>query len=282
MDWSKINTANIKAAANVVIAIAALFLSGAISFPPGTSEAAQHTILAWDAWILTIVAALNGVMHFVPDFTAPTPKVSATVTKALLVGLLCAGALAFIYPTTAHASGADTVETKVGRGPVTPPTVAPPNGNIFPAPGSITSEIFTAIINYFSDGMDKAEALSLAVPSIQDGNGHDCAVAGQQLMSVLKAKPEIISGHAAADLEGLRITVAAFHNICANAACQKVFSEGDNAIATLGIGITIPTFEAFCAKLPAIAIVPPTVTPTPTPTASPTSTTSPTPAPSGG
>jgi hypothetical protein len=108
MDLSKLNTANIKAVANVVIAIAALFLSGAISFPPGTSEATQHTILAWDGWILAVVAALNGVMHFMPDFTVPpskeTAKGSAGVIDALLIGALFIGALAIGAPSVARAA----------------------------------------------------------------------------------------------------------------------------------------------------------------------------------
>jgi hypothetical protein len=135
-------------------------------------------------------------------------------------------------------------------------------------------DLFTAITDYFQQGLDEAETLSLAVPSIQDGNGHDCAVAGQTLMSVLKVHPKLISGHAAEDVEGLRITIAAFHQICDNAACQKVFSEASNAVATVGVGITVPVFPAFCAKLPAITLVPPTApitgsvaSPTPAPTA---------------
>jgi hypothetical protein len=82
MNWSSLNTSTLKGALNVAIAIAALFASGAISFPPGTSEAMQHTILQWDAWLLALVAGLNGVLHFMPDFTVPTPPVTAQPTKA--------------------------------------------------------------------------------------------------------------------------------------------------------------------------------------------------------
>ena len=129
-----------------------------------------------------------------------------------------------------------------------------------------TNSIFNDLVNYFSQGVDEAETLSIAVPSIQDGNGHDCAVAAKTLMSVLKVHPDVISGHAAADVEGLRVTIAAFHQICDNVACQKVFSEAANAVATLGVGVTVPIFPAFCAKLPAVSIVPPAATDAPTPT----------------
>jgi len=104
MDWSKVNTTNIKAAANVAIAIAALFLSGAISFPPGTSEATQHTILAWDSWILAVVAALNGILHFVPDFTVPTARIAPPIVKTLIVGFLLTGALTLGAPQARAAS----------------------------------------------------------------------------------------------------------------------------------------------------------------------------------
>ena len=272
MDFSKFNTSNIKAVANVVIAIAALFLSGAISFPPGTSEAAKQTILAWDAWILAIVAALNGILHFMPDFTVPTTKVIPPVAKALLVGLLFAGALTLGAPQARAAGKSDTPPAPTSQ-IIDPLGLGTKLSGTSLATGD-APDLFTAVVNYFQQGIDSAETLSLAVPSIQDGNGHDCAVAGQTLMSVLKVHPKLISGHAAEDVEGLRITIAALHQICDNAACRQIFSEASNAIATLGIGITVPVFPAFCAKLPAVAIVPPT---TPVTAATPTATPAPTP-----
>jgi hypothetical protein len=63
-------------------------------------------------------------------------------------------------------------------------------------------------------------------------------------------------------------------------ACQTVFAEADNAIATLGIGITVPGLEAICAKLPTVVMVSPAlpVTPAPAPSPSPVPTPSPSPA----
>jgi hypothetical protein len=185
-----------------------------------------------------------------------------------LVSIVVASALVLGAPAAALAASSTSGPTVAG------PMIIDPLGLNKKLTGTSMADgtapdLFTAITDYFQQGLDAAETLSLAVPSIQDGNGHDCAVAGQTLMSVLKVHPKLISGHAAEDVEGLRITIAAFHQICDNAACQKVFSEASNAVATVGVGITVPVFPAFCAKLPAVTLVPPTA-PVTAPAASPT------------
>ena len=108
MNWENFNTSNLKGVLNCVIAVAALFASGALGFPPGTPEATQHAFLAWDAWGLTAVAALNGVLHFMPDFKAPAPPTATgKVASLLLFALLAIGLLGLTSPSTARAAGRD-------------------------------------------------------------------------------------------------------------------------------------------------------------------------------
>jgi hypothetical protein len=213
---------------------------------------------AASAQIPPVAAPVKGPEAIVPALT--------TTASALLVGATVVGALAFGAPSIVRAAEA---ARPVATGPIIDPLGLNKKLSGTSMADGTAPDLFTAITDYFQQGLDEAETLSLAVPSIQDGNGHDCAVAGQTLMSVLKVHPKLISGHAAEDVEGLRITIAAFHQICDNAACQKVFSEASNAIATVGVNITVPIFPAFCAKLPAVTLVPPTA-PVTAPAASPT------------
>jgi hypothetical protein len=281
----------------VVISVIA-FLSPT-AFPSYVPAAVATAIISTCAFLNIIFNAVNGVLHLYSS-SAPgplAPKDSALITavtklqaddtaidtatktaattiiaaaaktaSALLVGATVVGALAFGAPSIVRAAEA---ARPVATGPIIDPLGLNKKLSGTSMADGTAPDLFTAITDYFQQGLDEAETLSLAVPSIQDGNGHDCAVAGQTLMSVLKVHPKLISGHAAEDVEGLRITIAAFHQICDNAACQKVFSEASNAIATVGVNITVPIFPAFCAKLPAVTLVPPTA-PVTAPAASPT------------
>jgi hypothetical protein len=219
---------------------------------------------AASAQIPPVAAPVKGPEAIVPALT--------TTASALLVGALFVGALALGVPSTARAA---ENARPVATGPVIDPiglngkatSASPLTADLSKA----VSDVFKTIVDYFSTGLDEAESLSIAVPSIQDGNGHDCAVAGKSLMAELKVHPEVISGHAATDIESLRVTVSALHQICASNACRQVFTEADNAIATLGIGVSIPAFAALCAKLPSVELVKPALS-DPTPAASPTPT----------
>ena len=190
---------------------------------------------------------------------------ASTAAAALLVGAMALG-----VPSVARAA---ENARPAASGPVIDPLHLNSNTTTGTAAtadlSKAVSDVFKSIVDYFSTGLDEAESLSISVPSIQDGNGHDCAVAGKSLMAELKIHPEVISGHAAADIEGLRVTVSALHQICASNACRQVFSEADNAIATLGIGVSIPAFAALCSKLPSVELVKPALS-DPTPVASPT------------
>jgi hypothetical protein len=284
MDWSKINTANIKAAGNAVIFIAALFLSGAISFPPGTSEATQHAILAWDAWILTTVAGVNGVLHFMPDFTVPAPKAGA-VAKALLIGLLALGAWSVVSPIAARAANAGADEVKVANGPVVrPPSPFTPSAPT-PAAGDAAGPL-SDLADLFAS--DFAGAASLATEtSIKDGNGQACWTAFGPFGELVKAHPHVFTGKLATDLEAQRLLVMNARKLCDNVACQTVFTEAATAISkvtsvlpvSINVNVTpVNLFAKACADVPNIAVVAPTVEPTPTPTVSPT----PTPSATGG
>ena len=292
----------------VIISVIA-FLSPT-AFPSYVPIAVATAIISTCAFLNIILNAVNGVLHLysssAPGPLAPkdSPLVTAATTlqaqqtnefqkaldpaiksatttiiaaaaktaSALLVGALFIGVLVFGGSSMARAA---ENARPVATGPVIDPlglsgkatSASPLTADLSKA----VSDVFKTIVDYFSTGLDEAESLSIAVPSIQDGNGHDCAIAGKSLMAELKVHPEVISGHAAADIEGLRVTVSALHQICASNACRQVFSEADNAIATLGIGVSIPAFAALCSKLPSVELVKPELS-DPTPAATPTPT----------
>jgi hypothetical protein len=246
-----------------------------------TASASQ--ILAWAGMIaLVLNAVLHGYSSSQPGPLAPPDplivrQATAAANAAKAFGFLAAVLAACLMIGGARPAHAEDMRVAAKVGTWTPPIPLPVP---LPTPGATTTDIFTAIIAYFSVGLDTAETLSTEIPELQDGNGHDCAVAGQTLMSVLKVHPKLISGHAAEDLEGLRLTIAGIKQLCGVQACQTVFAEADNAIATLGIGITVPGLEAICAKLPTVVMVSPAlpVTPAPAPSPSPVPTPSPSPA----
>jgi len=289
---------NVQFGIGLAVTLLTVLSKGSVSMPMGVPPIWGQYIDSWSNFLLLVYAPVATFMAAYassqPGFLAPpdspavkavtakedaAAKAAAGIVKMLLIGLLAASLLSFGAPTTARAAGAEGISLTTSPVIRPPSPFATPGAGALPSPGQVVSTIFKDLIDYFTNGIDQALTMSTAVPSIQDGNGHDCAVAGQTLMSVLQVHPQIISGHIAADVEGLRITVVALQQICASHACQQVFSEADNAIATLGVGITIPGFEALCAKLPNVAIVAPQSTPLPTPLPTPTS--SPSPSPTG-
>ena len=63
-------SANAKAILSVVVAVLGLVASGTVAFPDSVPVNVQHEIVQWDSFSLAIFAAINAVLHIMPD----TPK----------------------------------------------------------------------------------------------------------------------------------------------------------------------------------------------------------------
>lgn len=172
--------------------------------------------------------------------------------RIIFAGLLVSGAVSF-----AHAASLPNPFT-----PFTPPVSfklpipLPKLPVALPNPVTVATDVITQIGNVFSADVVSAEALSTAVPALQDGNGAACWTAGTNLASVVKLHPLPISGSALTDLEALRLATAAAEQICSNPACNQVFAELSNGVSQLGVSITVPSLSSLCAKVPHVAMVP--------------------------
>lgn len=65
-------TANVKGWMAVVMAIMGLVAAGTVDFPDTIPATIQHAIVQWDSFLLALMLAANGVLHFMPD--APPSK----------------------------------------------------------------------------------------------------------------------------------------------------------------------------------------------------------------
>jgi hypothetical protein len=142
---------------------------------------------------------------------------------------------------------------------------------------------------------------SLQYPSVQDGNGHDCAVLTGQFTQVIHDHPLALTGNFFNDLENQRVLFASAEKVCNAPSCQAVFGELSAQVSKIVSGINgkvgaatslIPgvgtvagvvsaagstvasanVFTMACGDLANVALVPPQITPSPTPTAGATPT----------
>ena len=128
-------------------------------------------------------------------------------------------------------------------------------------PGVLTG-LLSQFSNLFSSDFDEAAKLAISIPGLPDGVGNRCWANGwTPIGQVIKAHPLALTGHLATDAEARRIMIIALNNLCSNTDCTQVFTEEGNAVATLGLGIPIPSFTNLCAKVPSIRSTP--VVPTP-------------------
>lgn len=262
---------------------------------------------------------------------------SALVLLACLIGLGVLGS-----PPTARADGLDVAQNggllgaaensftgkKPGVAPKAPALTGnpaadlqnalhPPSVSATPATNGIVAQVVAGnkamlaqlstsvdqLLTLFGTG-DAAVTESLQYPAIQDGNGHDCAVAGRQFTQILHDHPLAVTGDFISDLENQRIIFSAANNVCNLNQCRTVFNELSaqvskvvssangaaggvvglipgvgtvgSAVGAAGTAIsTANPFTMVCGEITSIALVPPTVTtpvaaPSPTPTSSPT------------
>lgn len=121
-----------------------------------------------------------------------------------------------------------------------------------PLPG-----ILAKFSSLFTSDFSGAAALAMSIPGLPDGVGARCWAHGWgPVGQVITAHPLALTGQLATDVEATRLLTIALNNLCANPDCTQVFTQQANAVATLGTGITPPSFTALCAKVPGIVSTP--------------------------
>jgi hypothetical protein len=278
----------------IVISVVA-FLSPT-AFPSYVPVGVATAIISTCAFLNIILNAVNGVLHLYSS-SAPGPlapadppavveaqrkvdvetKAAAGVVGALLVGLLFAGALALGAPQAHAASSSATPNVS---GPMFDPLHLGTRGVTPATPGATAKaddSLFSRIASLVTQDFAHAASDAIAEPTVQDGNGYVCATAWQPLASIIKRHPSILSGQIADDLEGARLVIGAFGQICKVQACQTVASDeaaiAAKALSTLPVSINLPApiniFAKTCNDLPNIVLVPPPAGAAATPAASP-------------
>lgn len=239
------------------------------------------------------VAANGGLLGAAEDsFTGKKPITGAAKAAPLLTGNPAADIQNALHPPAASATpAADGLIAQV---------VAGNKAMLAQLSASIDQ-----LLTLFGTG-DAAVTESLQYPSIQDGNGHDCAVAGRQFTQILHDHPLAVTGDFISDLENQRVIFSAATNVCNLNQCRTVFNELSaqlskitssvngaaggvvglipgvgtvgSAVGAAGTAIsTANPFTMVCGEITSIALVAPATTtpvatPSPTPTPSPTAT----------
>jgi hypothetical protein len=164
----------------------------------------------------------------------------------------------------------------------TPQGSSAPTGKSNGTLNDLLSADMQKLATFISQGFADAEALSVAVPTIQDGNGNTCWKTIGAAATVLQQHP--LTDHITEgpfDLEYVRIIGLLANQVCTNAACTQVFNEASNmASAIAPLPVALPSITSLCAKVPTIALVAPNATPvtagaTSLPASSPATTTAP-------
>lgn len=311
---------------NIVIATLAVIVAGGPHmFPEYVPAIWAGAIVQTAAFVVAIVSGVNGAMH---GFSSPTkgPLVSTanSAGKIAAVALMAMLLLPLLH-LNAWAQGVSNPSGAIGgdggaASPAPAPTGLP---NVFnfgqqstaaasdPATSFISSVVAAnkallgrlttdaqALLSLFGTG-SSAVSESLQYPNLQDGNGHDCAVQGQQFSRIIHDHPLALTGRFIDDLENQRIIFAAAEKVCNAPSCQAVFGELSAQVSKLssvvngavsgtlgiipgigaaaGIGGAAATaissqnlFTMACGNLTNISLVPPTIAASSAPAASPT------------
>lgn len=239
-----------------VVAVLTLLAKGTVALPVGIPAEWGSYFISWDNFLLAIYGVAAPVLLGLGDnqsgfFTSPpVAKAIERATLALAVGLiLTAGWSVFIGDGSARAQAIR--HHIIAKRPV--PAPSPSNGG-----GAISyGGPLSALAAIIATDLASAEALSTAIPALQDGNGQICWRVMANFGAIVKAHPLPATLRAATDLEALRLQLMAAHQVCESAACTQVFAELSNSISAVALGLPIPSLNSLCAKVPPIAVVAP-------------------------
>jgi hypothetical protein len=127
---------------------------------------------------------------------------------------------------------------------------------------SLLDKPFQDLANFIGDDIDGAIALSTVIPSLQDGNGQQCALDLKTFGEVIKAHPAPLTFKVVTDLEAFRLKQMAVNRLCASTACTVVFADITQTITALSpMPLPIPSLHDLCSKVPTITVVAPVTIP---------------------
>ena len=134
-----------------------------------------------------------------------------------------------------------------------------------PLQGPITSAL-KDLAALLDSNFTEADALSTAIPDLQDGNGQQCWRTLKSAGEVFRVHPIPATMKLAVDIEAVRLLFMTANKVCASAQCTQVFADGANVGMALG-PIPILSLNAICSKIPQIPLSAPVtpVTRMPTP-----------------
>lgn len=198
------------------------------------------------------------------------------VAKIAAVALTLLFAAAALVPSSVYAQSTRAATRPTLKLPTLPTLTGNPiqdfNTNVKNAVTSPNNPI-TQLLKDFStiigNDITGAQALSVQIPDLQDGNGYACWTEAVKFKEVIDAHPIPLTFQAATDFEGLRLAIMAADRLCNNSACTVIFSDGANLANQLAnaaggaLTIPLPSLSALCSKVPSFAIVAPPSAATP-------------------
>lgn len=262
--------------AQIAVALMYLAASNSLKLPVGIPESVGPIIQSWANFFIGIYVCLIPLFpafssskpgplapddpKIVKDATARVEAIQAAKTL-LLVLLLFGGLCILAQPVWAEPAKAIVVaknqtpaEFNSGTTGLSLPSTT---DNLFAG----LADPFKDLANFLASDFVGAAALSTSIPGLIDGNGHDCWVVMQGAGAILKQHPIPLTLHAATDLEALRLFNAEALKVCQAPQCTQVFAELTHGIQTLmPINAPVPIqISDICSKIPAVAMVAPTL-----------------------
>ena len=135
---------------------------------------------------------------------------------------------------------------------------------VSPALAQPKSSPINGLAQWSADDIAAAQALATSVPGLQDPVGAACWTSFGGLVNLLKAHPLPLTLKVATDFEALRLTAIALNQICANPNCGQMWTDLQNAQASLSI-VPLPfSMQSLCSRVVVIGSSPASVQPVPT------------------
>ena len=126
-----------------------------------------------------------------------------------------------------------------------------------------TTPPINGLAQWSADDIAAAQALATSVPGLQDPVGAACWGSFSGLVGLLKAHPLPLTLKAATDFEALRLTAISLNQICANPNCGQMWTDLQNAQASLSI-VPLPfSMQSLCSRVVVIGSSPASVQPVP-------------------
>ena len=119
------------------------------------------------------------------------------------------------------------------------------------------------LAQWSADDIAAAQALATSVSGLPDPVGAACWSSFGGLVNLLKSHPLPLTLKVATDFEALRLTAIALNQICANPNCGQMWTDLQNAQASLSIAPLPFSMQSICSKVVVIGSSPASIQPVP-------------------